>query len=86
VGFYPHATLAKRCGTSEPHMISGTSATSELSGAAPGAADFGDPELSRLIAAWPDLPAAIRGVMLAILQVATCSQELPRVPESSRIE
>lgn len=49
-----------------PHVRKGVSDTESDHGQHP--AD--DPDLGRLIAAWPDLPAAIRRSVLATIKVA----------------
>src|SRR5687768_18521769 len=54
VGFYPHAALAKQRADTGSACNSSTSPTLHQLGAAPGAAT--DPDLARVVAAWPSLP------------------------------
>jgi len=77
VGFDPHAALAKRRAdgaTVEPANTSddNTSAlTAPLTGAAASPCEplrETDPDLARIVNAWPELPAHIRAAVLALVQ------------------
>ena len=83
MGFYPHAALAKRRGNAELPSISSDSATTTEALTLPLALD---PDLTRLIDAWPILPDAIRAAMLALLQSAVdASRKAPRTPGNTKM-
>jgi hypothetical protein len=67
VEFNPHAALAKHCVASENTTNQGVSAPASADVALRVAQNAVDPDLARVVEAWPDLPEAIRRAVLALV-------------------
>ena len=65
--FDPHAALAKHCAGRENPTNQGISDTSSSDIALHLALNPADPDLARVVEAWPSLPEAIRRAVLALI-------------------
>jgi len=73
-----------RTGLEHPHVSTGNAGSSDSGGSKCGSngAEFGspilpkpfDPDLAAVVAAWPDLPHAIRAGVLALVNAATAAR------------
>ena len=74
VRFDPHAALAKRCADAATNDSANTSGTGTPALTLPlHTAATADPDMTRIVVAWPELPAPIRLAVLALIGSAAGS-------------